>query len=184
MRHSPYSETQIKFLQLTVRQNLANLCDSWRNINLCFPIAKFDVSQNFIYFITQINIYSQTCDLTLEAKEKLIKKHTAMTRLKYLLPFLIVATFSFNCDCHQEVNAIVLDSKTRQPVDSVLAYKINKSTLPTFTDNKGKFKLQSISGGLNTHCPPMTVVLNKLGYQPKTIDIEVGAVQTVYLDKK
>ena len=107
-----------------------------------------------------------------------------MKRLKYLSAFLIVATSSFNCDCHQVVNAIVLDAKTRQPVDSVLIYKKNKSTLHVITDNKGQFKIVSISGGLNTHCPPMTVVLNKLGYQTKTIDIEVGAIQTVYLDKK
>lgn len=94
--------------------------------------------------------------------------------------FLIICFYS--CDCFQIVRAKVLDAQTKQPIDSVNVFKKSRTDQRTLTDINGNFELHSISGGLGG-CPPMTIVLNKNGYQTKTIDVSSDTTTIIYLHK-
>ena len=50
------------------------------------------------------------------------------------------------------------------------------------TDEKGNFKIESISGGFR--CPPMTVIVTKEGYETLTVKISNGNDKTIRLKRK
>ena len=106
-----------------------------------------------------------------------------MTRSIVFIVLSIVSLTSFvSCDCVQIAKAKVLDSQTKQPIDSVSVFKKSTTKQNALTDINGNFELRSISGGLGG-CPPMTIVLNKIEYKTKTVDVTSDTTTIIYLDR-
>jgi len=105
-----------------------------------------------------------------------------MTRLTTFLVFTLLAICLYGCDCVQIAKAKVLDTKTKLPIDSVKVFNKKRTEQNTLTTASGIFELHSISGGPGG-CPPMTVVLNKKGYQTLTVDVTSDTSTIIYLDK-
>ena len=105
-----------------------------------------------------------------------------MTRQFLIWTVSLALTALTSCDCLQNVTGTVLDKETKQPLDSVYAHKDTKD-YGKYTDKKGEFKLDAISGGL-CGCPSMSVVLSKDGYDSTTIKIKNARHETIYLTKK
>lgn len=97
--------------------------------------------------------------------------------------FIILSAFFASCDCMQIVSGTVIDGDTKKPLDSVLVYKENKNYDKSYTDTSGKFKIESISGGL-FGCPGMTVVIERAGYEKQTMKIGCGDFETITLNRK
>tara|TARA_R110002049_G_scaffold286226_1_gene467890 strand:+ start:4580 stop:4903 length:324 start_codon:yes stop_codon:yes gene_type:complete len=97
------------------------------------------------------------------------------------IAILIFGITLVSCDCHQNVSGKVLDSQTKEPIDSVYVHKINKD-YGKFTSENGAFELDATSGGL-FGCPPMKIVLNKNGYEQKVEEIENSENKTIFLTK-
>jgi hypothetical protein len=85
------------------------------------------------------------------------------------------------CDCNQDVSGTVLDSSTKQPIEGAYVQNAGKNHDHNYTDNKGNFEINSISGGFRG-CPAMTVSLTKEGYEIKTVEIEITKHDTIYLE--
>ena len=99
------------------------------------------------------------------------------------LSLIIVATCLLNaCDCSQHVSGIVLDNKTKQPIDSAYVQNADKKYDHTYTDNLGVFQVRSISGGFR-RCPPMMVSITKNNYEIKTVKMENDSHDTIYLER-
>jgi hypothetical protein len=101
------------------------------------------------------------------------------------LKIMIIAAAScilYSCDCNQNVSGTVLDKATKQPIDSAYTQNANKNHDYAYTNRQGYFKLQSISGGFRK-CPAMLVAVTKKGYEIKTIEIENGTHDTIYLER-
>ncbi len=95
---------------------------------------------------------------------------------------LVSSIIFYACDCFQTVSGVILDSETKQPVKNAYTQNSSQNFTHSYTDSSGFFALESISGGL-WGCPPMIVVVTKTGYEIKTIEIEPGGYDTVYLEK-
>jgi len=87
-----------------------------------------------------------------------------------------------SCDCLQIVTGTVIDSDTNQPIQGVQVHKQNKDHDKDETDEKGKFAIKSISGGL-FGCPPMTIIVTKDGYETKTVKINNAEDDTIKLQR-
>ena len=103
-------------------------------------------------------------------------------KLFCLFVLLFLTSMLYSCDCNQIVEGIVLDKDTKQPVDSVYIQNIQKHYDKSFTNEKGHFVIRSISGGIGG-CPTMKLELTKGSYETKTLEIESGKRDTIYLLK-
>lgn len=99
----------------------------------------------------------------------------------YRTPFLFLLVLFCSCDCLQIAQGTVYDQTTGKPLDSVLVYRDAKD-LGEYSNEKGEFKFTAISGGL-CGCPPLTVKLNKSGYQERSIRFKNPGNDTIYLSK-
>ncbi len=95
---------------------------------------------------------------------------------------LLTLTILISCDCLQNVTGTIVDKRTNKPIDSAYVYKENRKNDNSFSDKKGDFVVESISGGL-FGCPPMTVVISKKGYETQTIEIENTGHETIKLKR-
>ncbi len=82
----------------------------------------------------------------------------------------------------QKSSGLVKDERTKLPLDSVCVYNANNSSDYGYTDTKGFFNLQSISGG-PCGCPPMTVLFKKVGYDSTIVKIKNDGNKNIYLVK-
>ena len=97
---------------------------------------------------------------------------------------LIFSVFIYGCgDCVQIAKAKVLDATTNNPIDSVVIYKESSPEMKVMTDINGRFELRGISGGL-FNCPTMKVVLEKTGYETKSLEVGEDTATVIYLKKK
>lgn len=104
--------------------------------------------------------------------------------MKKLTLVLIIITSALltSCDCMQHVTGTVLDAETSEPIEGAQVQKENKDYDKDETDEKGKFAVESISGGFR--CPPMTLVVSKKGYQTLTVKIDNAGKKTIKLKRK
>ncbi|HVY73845.1 MAG TPA: hypothetical protein VG890_03390 [Puia sp.] len=110
--------------------------------------------------------------------------HKQMLQSKIFAILALAAISLCGCgDCLQVAKAKILDITTKEPIDSVKVSKMNRPEQNTLTDTRGFFELRSISGGLGG-CPLMTVIINKKGYQIKTVEIDSDSLSIIYLDKE
>ena len=100
-------------------------------------------------------------------------------KISYFLLIIICLT---SCDCHQVVEGIVLDDKTKKPIENVLIFNKSKKWSKTKTDSLGKFKLSNVSGGFR--CPPMSIVIEHDDYELKETKIEAGGYSKIDLTKR
>ena len=96
--------------------------------------------------------------------------------------FLLIIICLTSCDCHQVVEGIVLDDKTKKPIESVLIFNKRKEWSKTKTDSLGKFKLPNVSGGFR--CLPMSIVIKHDNYELKETKIEAGGYSKIDLTKR
>jgi hypothetical protein len=89
--------------------------------------------------------------------------------MKPIFTIIIVALFS-SCDCMQTATGILIDKKTKLPIEQAKVTNVNKTWLTMETDSSGRFQLSSVSGGL-CGCPPMKILIEKEGYKDKEISI-------------
>ena len=97
----------------------------------------------------------------------------------YFLSIIICLT---SCDCHQVVEGIVLDNKSKKPIENVLIFNKNKEWSKTTTDSLGKFKLSNVSGGFS--CPPMSIVIEHNDYKLEETKIDAGGYSKIELTEK
>ncbi|MCF8219821.1 MAG: carboxypeptidase-like regulatory domain-containing protein [Bacteroidales bacterium] len=102
-----------------------------------------------------------------------------MRTLTIILTLATLTTLT-SCDCLQNVTGTVIDEQTDQPIQGAHVHKENKDHDQADTDDKGKFEIRSISGGL-FRCPPMTVVIKKDGYETQTVKIKNAEHETIKL---
>lgn len=69
-----------------------------------------------------------------------------------------------SCDCIQHVSGTIVNKETNQPISNVKVTKLRNKKVTTLTNEKGEFKLESISGGL-FRCPPMILIIEIEGYE-------------------
>ena len=82
---------------------------------------------------------------------------------------MFVATFFISCDCFVHIQGVVIDSKTRLPIDSVLVKENVSCDIcdreDIYTDSLGIFEYVSMVGGF---CPRSSLSFEKEGYKTKT----------------
>ena len=78
--------------------------------------------------------------------------------------FVLLTSIFYSCDCHTEANGIVIDYKTKQPLENV-EVGIYLSTVhgdslktPIFTDKNGRYKLS------HKYCSDYMIDFYKEGY--------------------
>lgn len=89
--------------------------------------------------------------------------------MKRILVICSLVFLSNSCDCIQEAQGIVIDRKTKQPIQGVSYYKRSYKMRDT-TGVEGYFGFHGTSGGL-FGCPPVVFVLEKEGYKKRTVVI-------------
>ena len=100
------------------------------------------------------------------------------------IALMVLSIFFNSCgDCQQRVSGTILDNETKKPIDSAYIYKAKMNYNNTFSDNKGNFSIESISGGLFS-CPPMKVIIVKNGYEKDSMEIKNENHSIIYLRKK
>ena len=104
-----------------------------------------------------------------------------MNKQKIILTLLTLAILT-SCDCRQIVTGTIVDKATKEPIDSAYIYKENRKNDNSFSDKKGNFSVNGISGGL-FGCPPMTVVISKEGYETQIVEIENTGHETIKLKR-
>ena len=93
-----------------------------------------------------------------------------MKKIKIIIIIILfVGTLFISCDCLVHIQGVVIDSKTRLPIDSVLV-KENMSCDCSereviYTDSLGFFEYNSMVGGF---CPKFSLSFDKEGYKKKT----------------
>jgi hypothetical protein len=97
--------------------------------------------------------------------------------MKKLILFIMLINF-IACDCIRTARGIVIDEKTKQPIEGVLVQNDNRS-IKTMKD--GRFDVSKISGGL-FRCPDIKVTFSKSDYQ--TLETINPEKDTVLLMKK
>lgn len=98
------------------------------------------------------------------------------------LIIVVLALFIYSCDCYQNVSGVVLDEKSKKPIDSVYVKKISRE-YGEYSNSLGEFELSYIDGGI-FRCPPMKIVLKKEGYKTTTETIENSKHKIIYLVSK
>ena len=105
--------------------------------------------------------------------------------LIYILP----ALFLISCDCIQEATGIVLDRKTRKPIENVSIGKYEKEDTSNsyskkiYSGKTGQFDYHSTSGGFRK-CPDLVLYFSKQGYKTSKMTFEsVSSNDTVFLEK-
>lgn len=82
---------------------------------------------------------------------------------------MFVATFFISSDCLVHIQGVVIDSKTRLPIDSVLVKENVSCDIcdreDIYTDSLGIFEYNSMVGGL--FCPKSSLSFEKEGYKKK-----------------
>ncbi len=98
-----------------------------------------------------------------------------------VLLFMLLG-FVTSWDCMQNVQGVVFDSVSKEPLDSVYVCKVTELN-GKYTDKNGKFEINGISGGL-FRCPSMKVTLNKKGYKRQILTLENYKSKVIYLEKE
>lgn len=113
-----------------------------------------------------------------------INKLLVIKNMKSIIILLFGLLFLTSCgDCYQVVTGIVLDAETKKPVEGITVCNKNKPSIKTVTDQKGKFELSNISGGL-WKCPPIKVSFEHSNYQTKEVEIKEGEEMTIEIEKR
>jgi hypothetical protein len=106
--------------------------------------------------------------------------------MKNKLLALLCALSLVGCgDCVQEVEGVILDELTHQPIEGVNITKVVGNDAKTnrieHSDSVGRFEFHSISGGL-LGCPDIELQFIKKGYIPlRIISKSFSINDTVYL---
>lgn len=101
-----------------------------------------------------------------------------------LLTIVFVLTMFISCDCVYEVNGIVLDKSTMEPIDSIAIGKTDTIDLDnpfnrkTYTDKNGKYKVTGVSG----KCDRVTLYFSKENFLTQKLTFENGSQDTIYLE--
>lgn len=98
-----------------------------------------------------------------------------------LILTIILSIILTSCDCYQNVTGTIVDAETNQPIEGAYVQKEHKDYDKDETDEKGNFKVESISGGFR--CPPMTVIISKEGYETLTVKINNGGNEKIKLKR-
>jgi hypothetical protein len=89
-------------------------------------------------------------------------------KIKTIIIIVFVVTLFISCDCLVHIQGVVVDSKTRLPIDSVLVkgdvYCYTCDLEDIYTDSLGHFEYNSMVGGF---CPKSTLSFEKEGYEKK-----------------
>jgi hypothetical protein len=102
-----------------------------------------------------------------------------------LLVACLIAMALTSCEGYRHVRGVVLDGKTKLPLDSVLCQAVNPHQMQegpfssAYTDRRGAFEVTGPFGGCMSECPDITVRLSKQGY--KTLQLLNPADTTFYL---
>jgi hypothetical protein len=110
-----------------------------------------------------------------------------MIRINYIIGVvlcLIGLSLLHSCagDCYQDVSGIIVDDKTKLPINSVFIQNIEKDSCYTYSDCFGFFELTCISGGIS-NCTTMSVIIHKTGYKSKSFKFELGYQDTIRLKR-
>lgn len=97
--------------------------------------------------------------------------------------FIFSFFFIFFCSCNyeQEVSGIVIDSKTREPIDSVYVYRYGKIYNNCYTNTRGYFEIKDVSGipiGNNS----LKVVFEKDNFERKIVKFKRNEHKKVVLE--
>lgn len=94
-----------------------------------------------------------------------------LKQIKYLI-FYGLFLFNISCDCWTDGNGVVVDSITKQPLDSVIAksyveeVNANSFYYEMITDSTGQFEGTTGNTG---NCKDLVIELSKIGYIDVTI---------------
>ena len=97
--------------------------------------------------------------------------------LKPLIYLLLILIFFESCDCRQQAQGIILDKKTKKPIDSVYVHKLGEQQ-GEYSDSTGSYKISEIDGGI-FGCPVLKLAFYKIGY--KTIEDDGNQLDTIYM---
>jgi hypothetical protein len=107
-------------------------------------------------------------------------KSIYLKMLKPIFYLLFISVVLCSCgDCVQHAEGIILDKKTKKPIDSVYVHKIGQQT-DYYSDSTGHFEIRATSGGIFS-CPILQVAFYKNGYA--TIAEDTKPPDTVYMTK-
>jgi hypothetical protein len=94
---------------------------------------------------------------------------------------IMIITLLSSCDCIQIASGILIDKKTKLPIQQAKVTNMNKEWVTIETDSSGRFQLKSVSGGL-CGCPPMKILIKKEGYKDKEVSIRRGKFPEIELE--
>jgi hypothetical protein len=98
--------------------------------------------------------------------------------MKNVILFLILINLT-SCDCLRHASGVVIDEKTKQPIEGVLVKNADRSIT---TKKDGKFNVSRITGFIFFRCPDIKVVFTKSEYQ--IVEIINPKKDTVLVMKK
>lgn len=108
--------------------------------------------------------------------------------MKKLTTIIFTALALTSCNCVQQVDGIILDRETKEPIDGVIikskkGTKVQFSTQEEIISDNGRFKYYSKSSA-DSDCGTFDLSFSKEGYKTidKTFDTNVSN-DTTYIEK-
>ncbi len=89
----------------------------------------------------------------------------------------------YSCDCQLNVQGIVLNAKSKQPIENVAIGKTDTTDLDNpfnskdLTDSTGEFKFRQIAG----LCNSVPLYFSKEGYKTQMIELNNNSKDTIFL---
>ncbi|MEL7146977.1 MAG: hypothetical protein AAFO69_11450 [Bacteroidota bacterium] len=104
--------------------------------------------------------------------------------MKIILLILVISSLLLACDCLYQLNGVVLDSQSLQPLEGVTVkknwIKDHEFGNVMSTDSSGGFQVEGIAG----FCDEFELHFSKQGYQPKAEVLLNNSYDTILLVRK
>jgi len=98
---------------------------------------------------------------------------------KTLLGLIVLITL-YGCDCTMSASGVVIDLRTKNPIEGAILKRTGESNLTVTSDENGEFEFEEVEG--LSECQKMEVNIVAAGYEESNLLITNGTYVEIYLD--